>query len=87
MNGKYGPLYDHIHRLDDRGIREWHATFAEIERIIGGELPCSARKHRQWWENQRSGNRSQRNAWMSQGWETHSVNFTKETVSFEKTYQ
>ena len=84
MNGKYGPLYKHIRRLDERGVREWHTTFAEIVRILGKNLPPSAREHRQWWENQRSGKRSQRDAWMSQGWETRSVNFTKETVSFER---
>ena len=80
MDGKYGPLYDHIRRLDQRGIREWHATFSEIERILGDKLPPSARRHTQWWANTKTHYNSE--AWMSLDWKTHSTNLTAETVSF-----
>ena len=51
--GKYQRLYTHLCRL---GIQEWRASFGEIESIIGFGLPASARLHRPWWANQRSGN-------------------------------
>ena len=82
MDGKYGPLYDHIHSLDHRGIREWHATFAEIERIFGDRLPPSSRKLIQWWGNDRTRHHAQ--AWMGLGWKTHSTSIAGETVSFAK---
>ena len=40
MRGKYAPLY---HHLRERDGQEWHASFAEIERILGFSLPKSAR--------------------------------------------
>ena len=82
MDGKYGPLYDHIHRLDQRGIREWHATFSEIERILGDRLPPSARRHIQWWANTETHHNAK--AWMSLDWKTHSTNISGETVSFTR---
>ena len=82
MNGKYGPLYDHIHRLDARGVREWHASFTEIERIIGDRLPPSARRYSPWWANDRTHNQAE--AWMALSWKTHSVNLTDERVSFRQ---
>ena len=81
MNGKYAPLYEHIRNLDERGCRDWHTTFTEIEKVIGDSLPPSARDCRQWWENSKEESRHSR-AWMKLGWETHNVNFAKETVSF-----
>lgn len=81
MNGKYAPLQEHIRNLDERGCREWHTTFAEIEKVIGDSLPPSARDHRQWWENSNEEDRHSQ-AWMVLGWETRNVNFAKETVSF-----
>ena len=33
MNGKYSPLYDHIRRLDAKGVREWHASHASFDEI------------------------------------------------------
>ena len=84
MDGKYGPLYDHIRRLDARGVREWHATFGEIEKIIGDTLPPSARQRSVWWANDRSGGHHYAAAWLEMGWTTHSVNLAQETVSFER---
>ncbi|MCY3637763.1 MAG: hypothetical protein OXI16_06045 [Chloroflexota bacterium] len=51
MDGKYGPLYDHIRELDERRVREWQASFTEIEKIIGDTLPPSAHQHSVWWAN------------------------------------
>ena len=81
MNGKYAPLEEHIRNLDERGYREWHTTFAEIEKVIGDSLPPSARDCPQWWENSVEGH-TQARAWMTLGWETDNLDIAKETVSF-----
>lgn len=68
---KYDPLQTYLDRHEsDQCI----LSFAEIERILGAELPRSAREHRQWWENQvDTRNRPQANAWQSAGWDVRSV--------------
>ena len=81
MDGKYGPLYDHIRRLDESGVREWHATFGEIEKIIGDTLPPSAHERSEWWAN---GGHYYAEAWMGMGWKTHSLNLAGEKVSFRR---
>ena len=78
VRGKYRRLYAHL-----RGLRtqEWRTSFGEIESIIGFELPMSARLHRPWWANQRSGNgHSQALAWSVAGWETAEVDMDAETL-------
>ena len=46
VKGKYGPLYGHLLTLADD---QWDATFREVEAVLGGPLPASARKHPAWW--------------------------------------
>ena len=76
--GKYRNLYAH---LLERSGQEWRATFAEIESILGIELPASARLHRPWWSNQKGGNgHSQSLAWTVAGWETAEVDMDAETL-------
>ena len=76
--GKYRNLYAH---LLGRSGQEWRATFAEIESILGIELPASARLHRPWWSNQKGGNgHSQSLAWTVAGWETAEVDIDAETL-------
>lgn len=78
--GKYAPLYDH---LSIRAGREWSTTFFELERILGFELPPSARIHRPWWSNPgRSGGHSHALAWVASGWRTKSVDLEAETLTF-----
>lgn len=82
MRGKYRNLYFHL--LRQLG-QEWRATFAEIELILGTELPASARLHRPWWSNQKGGNgHSQSLAWTVAGWETAEVNLETETLLLKK---
>lgn len=76
--GKYAPLY---HHLSARRNEEWRASFGEIEAILGFRLPDSARRHRPWWAN---GGHGQAHAWLAAGWRTHSVDFGKETLVFER---
>jgi len=62
--------------------------FSRIEQIIKASLPISARKHRAWWANERSGGRhAQANAWVSIGWRVFSVDLKSETVIFSRLEQ
>ena len=74
--GRYQRLYSHLCSLPDR---EWRVSFADIEAVLGFELPGSARMHRPWWSNQVDGH-SQAIAWMAAGWETAEVDVRGETL-------
>ena len=52
VRGKYQRLYAYLSGLQ---TQEWRASFREIESALGFDLPASARLHRPWWANQRSG--------------------------------
>lgn len=69
--GKYAPLYYHLNALK---MKEWPTTFAELEGILGFELPDSAYIYRPWWANQGlRGGHSQAVAWEMAGWRTSRV--------------
>ena len=55
--------------------------FAEIEKIIGGSLPPSARQHRSWWANDTTSHVQSRQ-WLSVGWRVSSVSLTAEIATF-----
>lgn len=78
--GKYALLYEHLRTLKKE---EWHASFADLEAILGFELPDSARVHRPWWANQgESGGHSHALAWHMAGWKTTHVHLGNETLVF-----
>ncbi len=80
QRGKYAPLHHHLQELKGD---EWRATFDEIEKVLGFELPDSARIHRPWWANQgESGGHSHALAWQMAGWKTSQVNMGDERVVF-----
>lgn len=64
---KYRQLQQYL--ADSRNQVET-LSYAEIERILGFELPSSAYVHREWWAN---GGHSQAQAWMAVGWKVESV--------------
>ena len=83
LRGKYQRLYSYLRSLQ---VEEWRPTFREIESVVGFELPASARLHRPWWANQRSGNgHTQALAWSVAGWETAEVDMDAETLLFRRT--
>lgn len=75
----YQPLTRHLKTLAQDS---WSARFAELERVLGQPLPRSAREHRPWWANERSGSHTQAKAWLEAGWETREVDIARETVTF-----
>ena len=72
VRSKYRKLHAYLCSLS---TPEWKTSFDEIESsILEFELPASARLHRPWWSNQKSGNgHSQALAWTVAGWETAEV--------------
>jgi len=83
QGSKYGPLHVYLRR---RGEEEVTLTFAEIEALIGGRLPASARTQRAWWSNRKQG-AVQAEAWMGAGYHAESLDLVREQVTFRKPQQ
>ncbi|MCY3671490.1 MAG: Swt1 family HEPN domain-containing protein [Alphaproteobacteria bacterium] len=82
VRGKYAPLHDHLSTGVDS---PWHATFGEIEAVLGFDLPASARRYPAWWANENSGGRhSHARAWKEAGWKTAEVNIEAEELVFRR---
>ena len=77
---KYRKLYAHLLSLSSQ---EWKASFADIEVIIGDNLPASAWDYQAWWANDAT--HSQGAAWLSAGWKTAQVDMDAETLLFSRT--
>lgn len=78
---KYEPLARHLATLPSD---TWNARFAEVEKVLGFDLPQSAFRHRAWWANQNGANHSQTEGWRAAGWETREIDFSRRTVRFER---
>lgn len=82
QRGKYARLYEFLKELK---ANEWTASFAEIEALVGFELPDSARIYRPWWANQnKRGSHTQALAWEMAGWKTSRVDMDAETLTFKR---
>jgi hypothetical protein len=57
-------------------------TFKQIEKIIGSQLPDSARRYQAWWANQSGKGHSQAYSWACAGWRTSDLDLENETVTF-----
>lgn len=77
---KYAPLTRH---LAARGQDRVPMHFAEIERLLGFDLPASARKHRAWWSNNPS-NSVMTKAWLSAGYQSEQVDIDAGKLTFAK---
>ena len=78
VRSKYRKLHAYLCGLS---TPVWKTSFDEIESILEFELPASARLHRPWWSNQKSGNgHSQALAWTVAGWETAEVDMEAQTL-------
>jgi CBS domain-containing protein len=58
-------------------------TFNQIEEILSGALPTSAREHRSWWAND-SVSHPQSRRWLEVGWRVASLSLADETVIFAR---
>lgn len=78
---KYWPLFNHLQGRS--GQAEVTLTFADIEALLGGPLPQSARTSRAWWSN-RSRGAVQASAWMGAGYHAEAVDLAGEQVTFRQ---
>jgi len=61
-------------------------TFGEIERVLGTQLPLSARKHRPWWSNNPR-NSVMTQVWLDAGFETEQVDMVRGTLVFRRVHE
>ena len=81
MSGKYAPLGEFLRLSPGPRLR---LSFAQVEFLIGAELPASARKHREWWSNEKAGTHRQAQAWMTVGYRVQRLNLPRGIVLFER---
>lgn len=77
---KYWPLFQHLRQSSQDTIT---LSLAEIEALLGGPLPKSARQSRGWWSNRSSG-AVQATAWMGAGYHVKGVDLAEGTITFQK---
>lgn len=75
---KYSALTDHLAKQREQRVT---MTFSDVERILGGSLPNSARTHRPWWANSSHGH-VQARGWMDAGYESQDVDLATERLVF-----
>jgi len=79
LGTKYSPLSRYLLRraiFTDRVV----LPFAEVEGIIGDNLPFGAVRDQEWWANTRRS--AQGRAWVDVGWKVQDVNLNQRTVAF-----
>jgi len=81
-DSRYAPLAIWLQSQSANQDRVQH-RFQDIEEIIGGELPASARTHRSWWANDSVGH-VQSQQWLEVGWRVAQINMTEEKVTFAR---
>lgn len=59
-------------------------SFAQIEDLIEGKLPASARQDQPWWANERGATHVHARAWLVAGRRTTHVDLNAQTVEFVK---
>ncbi len=76
----YTPLVQYLTNLQ---ADKTTLTFAAVERILGRELPPSARKHTAWWSNsEKSPGHPWANLWLNAGWRTDGIDLRACRVTF-----
>lgn len=75
---KYDPLTEFLRGKAGHEIR---MTFAEIENVLGYQLPQKSKALRAWWSNNPSNNVMTR-AWLAAGYKTAQVDVAGEVLTF-----
>jgi len=77
---KYDPLRLYLRKQARNRVP---MTFQQVESVIGGRLPASARKHRPWWANDARGH-AHANSWLGEGYRTEEVDMEGEKLVFAR---
>ena len=79
---KYSPFATY---LKNQTADEVRLSFADIERILGDDLPPSARAHVAWWANSRTADtHNWAHLWLEAGWERRQLDLAGESVVFHR---
>lgn len=78
---QYDRLYEHFVRMPAH-VTSLTVSFQEIEEIVGGSLPSSARRYLAWWSNDPTHSQAQR--WIRAGWRVHIPDIRGEVVRFDR---
>jgi len=81
LGTKYSPLSRYLARRA-RFTSRVTLSFAEMEGVIGDNLPFGALRNREWWTNTRSSAQGQ--AWMNVGWRVQDINMDGRSVTFAR---
>ncbi|MCA9941481.1 MAG: DUF4268 domain-containing protein [Anaerolineales bacterium] len=81
--GKYSSLTTWLQGLNREPGERVQQAFSRVEALMGMELPASARHYRSWWGNDPTRGQ-QAEAWLRAGWKVAHVDFTHETVTFQR---
>lgn len=76
---KYSVLRDYLLNFKKD---KWHASFSEIEDVLGFRLPKSAYQYQEWWSNYPA--QPHAKYWHDAGWRSCDVNLSDRTVVFLK---
>ena len=81
---KYAPLYNYLSKRTDTRLT---LTFAEIESIIGDNLPKSARKYTAWWSNSKTKAHPYSHSWLDADYKTANIisGLANQCMVFERT--
>ena len=80
---KYDPLKEHLIGISS-DVGEITMGFSQIARVLGANLPDSARIYPAWWANETVGSHVQARAWMDVGWRVEAMNLKAEWVTFRR---
>jgi hypothetical protein len=78
---KYDALHDY---LKCQTKAEIILDFMEIEKILGDQLPPSARKHSAWWAKGEAGQHVQKRAWLDAGYIVENFDIIRQRVTFHR---
>lgn len=79
-SSKYYPLHKYLQESQQNIVT---LTIADIDNILDGRLPVTARSNRPWWSNRRTGS-AQAAAWLRAGYIVDELDLSNETVIFRK---
>lgn len=84
MPSKYSAIANH---LDEQPGRNCEMRFSEIEDVLGGPLPASARRWTAWWRGTPSNSPTHSQArfgWHAAGWVVGELDINGERVTFQE---